>query len=154
MSSIERTDSDFKISVALVGTMGEVTIMLFSLLVVLEPATHSVKFPVQVTISQMEVNYFKYFCLTKVRVAKQARALQSKQKNISAPSKDSDQPRQPPSLIRAFVLRFKGNLAKDPNFLEADKTAKTLIRQGADAQAHLSSLGAYHFVNFVMLWLK
>ena len=55
---------------------------------------------------------------------------------IGAPSKDSDQPGHPPSLIRDFVV------AQDPTFLHADsKHSDQTGRTG-------------HFVGFVSLQLK
>ena len=42
------------------------------------------------------------------------------QQNGCAPSKDSDQPGSPPSLIRVFAVRSIQWVAKDPRFLHAD----------------------------------
>ena len=58
-------------------------------------------------------------------------------KMTCAPSKDSDQPGHPPSLIRDFVCAVW--VAKDARFLHADSED---CSDWANAQADLSSMGA------------
>ena len=56
-----------------------------------------------------------------------------------APSEDSDQPRRPPSLIRAYVGAQW--VAKDPSFLHADSEGSD--QTGIDAQADQSLRWVY-----------
>ena len=72
------------------------------------------------------------------------------QQNECAPSKDSDQPGHPPSLIRVFACVQR--VVKDPSFLHEDSENWS---DWADAQADLSLRWAHtHFVRFVMSRLK
>ena len=73
------------------------------------------------------------------------------QQNGSLPSKDSDQPGHPPSLIRVFAVHWQW-VAKDPSFLhvdckDSDQTGRMprLIRVFSGCMCH--------FVAFVMRWL-
>ena len=73
------------------------------------------------------------------------------QQNDCASSKDSDQPRYPPSLIRVFAVRMRKSwvLSYPRNAL------RRLWSDCAHAQADLSLRRAHtHFVGFVMSWLK
>ena len=65
---------------------------------------------------------------------------------ICVPSKDSDQPGHPPSLIRVFAVRLVGSWG--PMFLQADSEDWS---DWADAQADLSLLGA-HVILLVLSW--
>ena len=67
-----------------------------------------------------------------------------------APSEDSDQPRNPPSLIRVFAVRMKNAWV-----LSFPLSAqRRLWSDWADAQADLSLRWTHtHFVGFVMTWL-
>ena len=72
------------------------------------------------------------------------------QQSECAPSKDSDQPGRPPSLIRVFAVRMK-----KPWVLSYPlSTQGRLWSDWADAQADLGLRWAHtHFVGFVMSWL-
>ena len=66
------------------------------------------------------------------------------------PSKDSDQPGHPPSLIRVFAVRMKKVWVLRFPF----STQRRLWSDWADAQADLSLRWVHsHFVGFVMRWL-
>ena len=71
--------------------------------------------------------------------------------NECAPSKDSDQPGHPPSLISVFTVRMKKSWA-----LSYPLSAQwRLWSDWADVQTDLSLRWAHtHFVGFVMSWLK
>ena len=73
------------------------------------------------------------------------------QQNECAPSKDSDQPGHPPSLIRVFAVRMK-----KPWVLSYPLSAqRRLWSDWADAQADLSLRWVHiHFVGFVMSRLR
>ena len=73
------------------------------------------------------------------------------QQNDCAPSEDSDQPGQLPSLIRVFAVRMKkGWILSYPLIAQ-----RRLRSDWADAQADLSLRWAHgHFVGFVMSRLK
>ena len=67
-------------------------------------------------------------------------------KMTCAPSEDSHQPGHPPSLIRVFAICLK-----KPGVLSYPlSTQGRLIKLGWSE----SSLGAHHFIGFVMLWLR
>ena len=69
------------------------------------------------------------------------------QQNECAPSEDSDQPGDPPSLIRVFAGRMK----KAWVLTYPLSAQRRLWSDWADAQAHLSLHWAHtHFVGFVM----
>ena len=69
------------------------------------------------------------------------------QQNDYAPSKDSNQPGHPPSLIRVFAVRMK----KARVLSYPSSTQRRLWSDWADAQADLSVCWAHtHFVGFVM----
>ena len=69
------------------------------------------------------------------------------QQSDCAPSKDSDQPGHPPSLIRVFAVRMK----KAWVFSYPLSAQRRLWSDWADAQAELSLHWAHiHFVGFVM----
>ena len=74
-------------------------------------------------------------------------AIWQNQQNESAPSKDSDQPGHPPSLIRVFAVRMK-----KPWVLSYPLSAQQRHWSDlADAQADLSLCWAHtHLVGFVM----
>ena len=66
-----------------------------------------------------------------------------------APSKDSDQPGHPPSLIRVFAVRMMKAWV-----LSYPLSVQQRLSDWADAQADLSLRWAHsHFVGFVMRWL-
>ena len=67
-----------------------------------------------------------------------------------APSKDSDQPGHPPSLIRIFTIRMKKAWVLSYPL----SVQRRLWSDWADAQADLSLRWVHtHFVGFVMSWL-
>ena len=69
------------------------------------------------------------------------------QQNECVPSKDSDQPGHPPSLIRVFTVRMK----KAWTLSYPLSGQRRLWSDWADSQAHLSLRWAHtHFVGFVM----
>ena len=61
-------------------------------------------------------------------------------KMVCAPSKDSDQPGHPPSLIRVFAVHMKDHWVLSYQLIE--RTGKTLIRLGGCPGWSESSLGA------------
>ena len=70
-------------------------------------------------------------------------------KMACAPSKDSDQPGHPSSLVRVFTVRMK-----KPWVLSYHWAHREDLSDWADAQADLSLCWAHsHFVGFVMRWL-
>ena len=73
------------------------------------------------------------------------------QQNDCAPSKDSDQPGHPPSLIRVFAVCMK-----KPWVLSYPLSAwRRLWSDWADAKADLSVRRAHtHFIGFVMSWFN
>ena len=73
------------------------------------------------------------------------------QQNECSPREDSDQPGQPPSLIRVLAVRMK-----KPWVLGYPLSAQRRLWSNlADAQADLSLHWPHtHFVSFVMSWLK
>ena len=72
------------------------------------------------------------------------------QQNECAPSKDSDQPGHPPSLIRVFAVRMKKAWVLSYPL----SAQRWLWSDWADAQADLRLCWAHsHFVGFVMSWL-
>ena len=72
------------------------------------------------------------------------------QQNDCAPSKDSDQPGHPPSLIRVFAVHMKKAWVLSYP-LSAQWTVMTLIRPGGCPGWSESSQGVHsHFVGFVM----
>ena len=72
------------------------------------------------------------------------------QQNECAPSKDSDQPGHPPSLIRVFAVRMK-KVSTLSYLLTAQQR---LWSDWADSQANLSLRWTHsHFVGFVISWL-
>ena len=73
-----------------------------------------------------------------------------KTNKMSAPSKDSDQPGRPPSLIRVFAVRMKKAWVLSYPL----STQWRLRSHWANAQADLSLWWTHsHFVGFVILWL-
>ena len=77
-------------------------------------------------------------------------AIWQNQQSECAPSKDSDQPGHPPSLMRVFTVHMK-----KPWVLSYPLSAQwRLWSDWADAQADLSLCRVHsHFVGFVMSWL-
>ena len=75
--------------------------------------------------------------------------------NGYVPSKDSDQPGHPPSLIRVFALHMKKPWALSYPLSAQRRLWSDWADAQADAQADLSLRWAHtYFVGFVMSWLK
>ena len=66
------------------------------------------------------------------------------------PSKDSDQPGYPPSLIRVFAVRMKKAWVLSYPL----STQRRLIRMGRCPGWSESLLGTHHFLGFVLCWLR
>ena len=77
-------------------------------------------------------------------------SLDKTNKTSCAPSKDSDQPGHPPSLIRVFAVHSIGSYS--PSFLHADSKDSDQTGQ-MPRLIHVFARRKCHFVGFVMHWL-
>ena len=90
-------------------------------------------------------------CLPQILTAKLKSTASWQNQRGCAPSKDSDQPGHPPSLIRVFAVRMKEAWVLSYPL----STQWRLWWDWADAQDDLSLCWAHsHFVGFVTRWLK